>query len=155
MAVASQELVQHLRNAANQLESGDKYMWGHMGCCNCGHLAQSITRISRAEIHAYALQRHGDWEEQTVEYCPTSGYPIDLVIKQMLAVGLSLHDLRELERLSNPRVLAILPPHELPLRHNDRLHAIRYMRAWADLLEQELTTEPTWPLRVAEPERVG
>ena len=40
-----------LRATADRLAAPDaRYEWGHMGGCNCGHLAQTVTTLSRAEI---------------------------------------------------------------------------------------------------------
>ena len=65
--------------------------------------------MRRALIHEMALMRAGDWSEQTREYCPTSGLPIDHVIESLLQLGASLSELRDLERLSDWRVLKQIP----------------------------------------------
>jgi hypothetical protein len=138
MAQATLELIAALRHTATRLEAGGEYQWGHMGACNCGHLAQTITRLPKREIHEWALERVGDWEMQANQYCPASGYRIDDVIAAMLELGMTRRDIRNLERLADPLVIAALPEGERRLAHNRREDAIRYMRAWADLLEAEL-----------------
>ena len=80
MATANLPLVDALRRTARKLASGASYQWGHMGSCNCGNLAQELTRLTKAEIHAFAMQGRGDWREQVEEFCPTSGLPMDLLI---------------------------------------------------------------------------
>lgn len=140
MAIATTELVVALRATARRLEDGATYQWTHMGACNCGNLAQTLTRVDRAELHRLALQRAGDWSEQSVEYCPTSGLPIDDVITTMLDAGLELRDLGELERLSAPDVLARIPLEHRPLDRRERAHVVLYMRAWADLLDERLAS---------------
>ena len=40
MAKATPVLIEALRKTAKKLEKGARYQWGHMGCCNCGNLAQ-------------------------------------------------------------------------------------------------------------------
>ena len=98
-----------LRVTAKRITSGSRYKWTHMGACNCGHLAQTVTFNSPEALHKIALQRAGDWAEQTREYCPTSGYPLDFVISALLDLGATLQELRDLERLSDPkRALAVL-----------------------------------------------
>jgi hypothetical protein len=140
MAKASTRLIAALRRTAGRLATGAPYQWGHMGSCNCGHLAQELTHLSKAEIHARALRsRSGDWNEQLIDYCPTSGLPLDEVISEMLAAGLSREDLQQLERLSNPRILASLPGGRRQLRHNVRDDVVAYLLSWADLLEAELS----------------
>ncbi|RMG23267.1 MAG: hypothetical protein D6730_14810 [Bacteroidetes bacterium] len=137
MARASTSLIHAMRRAARKLSAGAAYQWGHMGRCNCGHLAQELCHISPADIHAHALRsRPGDWAEQSVEYCPGSGLPIDVLIDSLLQAGLSRRDLQQLERLSNPRVLACMGVEQL--QHNHRPHVIAYLLAWAEMLEAQL-----------------
>ena len=132
-------LIAALRATAARLTQEAPYQWGHMGSCNCGHLAQTITTLSKAEIHAQALQRHGDWERQLVDYCPTSGLPFDQTIDEMLALGFSRQDLTNLEKLGDPAVRQALPfERRNALRHNQRDDVVLYLRTWANLLEQRL-----------------
>lgn len=138
MAIANLELIHALRVTAARLRSNTSYQWGHMGVCNCGHLAQTVTRRTPAEIHSAAMVRAGDWEQQAQEYCPTSGFAIDDIIESLLALGMSVHDIGRLEKLSDSRVLARLPGEPRYLRHNQRDNVILYMETWADLLEAEL-----------------
>jgi hypothetical protein len=154
MAIANTQLVRALRDTAARLDSGATYQWAHMGACNCGHLAQTLTRIDRAELHRLALVRAGDWGEQSVEYCPTSGLPIDHVITTMLEAGLELRDLSELERLSAPDVLARIPREQRPLERRERAHVVLYLRAWAELLEERLAAAAL-DTDFATPERSG
>ncbi|MBY0433389.1 MAG: hypothetical protein K2U26_04690 [Cyclobacteriaceae bacterium] len=138
MARPSLELVQSLRQAARKIELSATYQWGHMGSCNCGFLAQEVTRLSKEEIHRRAMMRHGDWSEQLNDYCPTSGLPFDDTISEMIDFGFDSEDLHHLERLSDQNVLRSLPVGERNLEFNNKLHAARYMKAWANLLEEEL-----------------
>lgn len=137
MAKASAHLITALRRTARTIQEGAPYQWGHMGSCNCGHLAQELTVYTKAEIHARALRsRSGDWNEQLIDYCPTSGLPLDEVISEMLSQGLSREDLQQLERLSDPEVLRRIPQGRLPLHHNLRRDVVLYFSCWADLLEE-------------------
>lgn len=137
MARATIELVQALRATAARLSNGAKYRWSHFAVCNCGNLAQTITRLTPKQIYDAAFQRPGDWGEQAMEFCPTSGYPIDWVLGKMLAIGMTPEDVRHLERLSDDRVLRRVGAGR-PLRHTCREDVVLYMRAWADLLEERL-----------------
>jgi len=145
MARSSVALVQAIRETAQRLAKGDNYQWGHMGSCNCGHLAQTITRYSKGKIHGAAMWRHGDWREQLRDYCPQSGLPMDQIIDQMLDFGLSTDDLKHLERLSHPRVLEALPPERRNLTHNVRHDVVLYLHTWAWLLEEELVANVRIP----------
>ena len=131
-------LVKILRQAARQINAGAPYQWGHMGSCNCGHLAQAITGRSKSDIHTQAMTRYGDWEQQLRDYCPQSGLPLDEIIDEMLALGLTRRDLAYLEKLTDPAILRALPPNHRHLKHNLRNEVVRYLAAWADLLEREL-----------------
>ena len=142
MAKSNVYLIESLRRTAKKMSEGAPYQWGHMGSCNCGNLAQEITRLSKAEIHAYALQtRFGDWSEQTAEFCPTSKLPMDLVISEMMEAGLTRTDLKNLEKLSDKKVLKRLPLEDRYLKHNKRDDVVKYILTWADLLEEELLSK--------------
>jgi hypothetical protein len=139
MARPTRVLVDALRRTAARLRGTHAaFRWTHMGACNCGHLAQTLTDRSKDEIHRLAIEKAGDWGEHAVEYCATSGYPIDHVLSEMLDAGLELADVEHLERLSDRRVLRTLPAGERQLDRRSRADAIRYMTAWADLLEGQL-----------------
>ncbi|MCA9519305.1 MAG: hypothetical protein KC635_30425 [Myxococcales bacterium] len=138
MAKPTVQLVTALRATVARLASGATYRWTHQGACNCGHLAQTLTALSPAEIHAMALERAGDWAQHAVDHCPESGYPIDHVIDTMLGAGLTRDDLVHLERLSDPRVLGALPSGDRDLDFRRREDVLRYLAAWADLLAAEL-----------------
>lgn len=144
MAQPNPRLIEALRATAARLSEGAPYQWGHMGSCNCGHLAQVITEHSGADIHAGALRGHGDWSEQVVDYCPTSGLPMDGIITAMLEAGLNRDDLVHLERLSDPEILRRFPVEERgDLRRNRRDDVVRYLVAWAEILEERLMSRLT------------
>lgn len=97
MAKANPRLIEAIEKTASKLAGGSAYQWGHMGVCNCGNLAQELTHFTKAEIHQFAMQKFGDWNGQLLDYCPTSGLPMDLMISGMLDSGLTLEDLAHLE----------------------------------------------------------
>ncbi|WP_033316766.1 hypothetical protein [Pontibacter roseus] len=138
MARSSVQLVEAIRQTARRLAKGDTYQWGHMGSCNCGHLAQTLTQYSKGQIHGAAMWRHGDWREQLRDYCPQSGLPLDQIIDQMLSFGLTTDDLTHLERLSHPQVVEALPEDKRYLKHNVRDDVVLYLNTWAAMLEEEL-----------------
>jgi hypothetical protein len=146
MARPTPELINALRRTARKLQDGAPYQWGHMGGCNCGNLAQELTKLSKDQIHSYAMQRYGDWNEQVEDYCQTSKMPIDLVINEMLTAGLMLEDLKHLEKLNDRQVLLRLPIEQRYLKHNVRDDVVTYMNVWADLLEDQLLEKITLPV---------
>lgn len=136
MAEPNLKLIRAIRNTARNLASSTSYQWGHMGSCNCGHLAQELTSVSKSDIHNFAMHSEGSWTDQSRAYCATSGLPMDLLISTMLDYGIKIKDLEYLEKLSDPRVLKFLEVQSL--RYNSKSDVIQYLHAWADLLEQEL-----------------
>ena len=146
MAKPRPELIAALRRTAQKLADSPHYQWGHMGSCNCGHLVQEVTQLSKAEIHDYAMRtRGGDWSEQAMDYCPTSGYLMDQVISIMLEAGLEVQDFKHLERLSDRAVLRSLPEGERNLQHNRRDDVVKYLSAWAHLLEEQWLSQVELP----------
>lgn len=138
MAKPSIKLIKAIRNTARSLQHTADYQWGHMGSCNCGHLAQEITKLNKSEIHSRAMNRYGDWNEQLNDYCPTSGLLMDDLITQMLDFGLDPDDLKHLEKLSDKRILSQLPAGKRHLTHNKKEDVLIYINLWADLLEKSL-----------------
>jgi hypothetical protein len=142
MAKANPRLIDALERTVAKLSNGAAYQWGHMGACNCGNLAQELTHFTKSEIHHYAMQKHGDWNEQLLDYCPTSGYPIDLMISKMLEFGLTLEDLAHLERLSDPAILSRIPKEiRDKINKNSRKDVVLYMETWAKILRENWIDE--------------
>ena len=140
MAKASFELIEALRITAGNIESNPIYQWGHMGACNCGFLAQEVTKLTKAEIHRRAMQSYGDWSEHLNDYCPVNGQPFDDVISQLINFGFSIDDLAHLEKLSDPKIVQSIPLAERSLHYNVRQDVVRYLKAWVMILEDELAT---------------
>ncbi|MBC5991594.1 hypothetical protein [Pontibacter cellulosilyticus] len=138
MARSSIKIIRMLRETARRLKNGAPYQWGHMGSCNCGHLAQTITNYNKGEIHKAAMTRYGDWAEQLRDYCPQSNLPLDTLIDKMLESGLTREDLANLERLSDKNILAQLPAGTPYLKHNVRDDVVLYLNTWAAIMENEL-----------------
>lgn len=140
MHTARLELAARLRVTADRLRRGAPYRWTHQGRCNCGHLAQTITRLSGAAIHDAAVQSPGEWVDHAERYCATSGAPIDRLIRQMLEAGLDLDEIADLERLTHPAVLRHLPDSRRALDNRDRDDVVLYFETWAAVLDAEATT---------------
>ena len=155
MAQARAELIAALRTTADRLAGGAHYRWSHQGACYCGHLAQTVTNLSRAEIHRRALQKTGDWDRHTIDYCPASGYPIDHIISAMLDLGLTTEDLAHLERLSDRAILRRLPAGQRELDHRRREDVVLYLRTFATMLEETFLALTPTPAFAAAAERAG
>lgn len=138
MATANPNLILALRKTIAKLKKGAPYQWGHMGACNCGNLAQEITRITKGDIHRFAMQRSGDWSEQLNDYCPHSGLPMDLMISELLEIGLEREDLIHLERLSDPHILEHISfERREKLAKNRKEDLLLYLETWVALLENQ------------------
>lgn len=153
MAIASLTLIDAMRRTAKKLSNGVAYQWGHMGSCNCGNLAQEITKRTKAEIHEWAMTGTGDWHEQVQAFCPTSGLPFDLLVTDMMNAGLTQKDLQNLERLTDSTVLAKIPlERRNAMQHNNREDVVLYLQTWSSLLEEELLSQVTLPRYITNPE---
>tara|TARA_B100000676_G_scaffold280777_1_gene305291 strand:+ start:290 stop:766 length:477 start_codon:yes stop_codon:yes gene_type:complete len=141
MAKANLVLIQALRKTAKRMRTGTAYQWGHFGSCNCGHLVQTLTNLTKGEIHAAAKEKNGDWGDLSRDFCSTSGFKIDKIIKLMLQAGLNIEDIENLENLGDRKVLSRMKIDSNKLKHNRILDVVAYMEEWADLLESELNLD--------------
>lgn len=135
MEAKKETLIHAIRNAADKIAHSSAYEWGHMGRCNCGHLARELTPLSDAEIQRMAMEKYGDWAEQVVDFCPGSGLSMDWLISELCSYGLTQRDLIDLERLSNEEVLERAGRNDL--QRNSAPDVSLYMQHWASLLEEE------------------
>ena len=138
MAYPNLTLIGALRKAANNLESGAPYAWGHHGACNCGHLLQVVTHLTKEEILRHAHTGLGEWTEIAEEYCPVSSAPAYLMIAKLEVIGLTPTDIHCLEYLQDRTVLEQLPGGFRWLQKNVRGDVILYFRTLAQLLEDKL-----------------
>jgi hypothetical protein len=142
MARAHPQLIEKLREAAANIESGKDYNWGHIGKCNCGHLVQTLTEFTAKDIASIARANYVDeWTEFANDYCPINGVPIDKLTDILLSIGFELKDVHQLEYLSNPDVLKAIPGSPRKLEKGKPRDAALYMRTWAGLLELELNAK--------------
>jgi hypothetical protein len=138
MAYPNLALVEALREAANNLRHGAHYAWGHHGSCNCGHLLQVVTHLSKEEILRYARTGSGEWTEIAEEYCAVSSAPAYLLISKLEGLGLTPVDIHNLEYLSDKEVLKNLPGGFRWLKKNIREDVILYFETFAQMLEDRL-----------------
>jgi hypothetical protein len=138
MANPTIELIQGLRKASKNLRSGAFYAWGHHGACNCGHLLQATTRLSKEEILSYAHTGPGEWTEIVEESCAVSGAPVSLLLARLEQLGLTPTDIHDIEYLENKAVLNQLPGGFRWLKRNVREDVVAYFETFANLLEERL-----------------
>jgi hypothetical protein len=138
MAHPNLTLIGALRQAAKNLKNGAPYAWGHHGSCNCGHLLQVVTHLSKEEILRCAHTGIGEWTEIAEDYCTISQAPAYLLIGKLEAIGLTPTDIHALEYLQSREVLEHLPGGFRWLRKNVREDVILYFETFAQLLEERL-----------------
>lgn len=136
MARISAEVIDVLRATAARLREGAPYAWGHAGHCNCGHLAQTVTRLDSRAIYRVVA---GEWRDYLRDACPITGEDHEDVAARMIAFGFEPGELADLEHLSDERVLRHLPAGRRHLRRNDRSDVVLYLETWADLLVERLS----------------
>jgi len=138
MAHPNIALINALREAAQNLRSGAHYAWGHHGSCNCGHLLQVTTQLSKEEIIRHAQTVYGEWTEIAEEYCRVSNAPAYLLVSELEKLGLTLTDIHNLEYLEDKTVLQNLPGGFRWLKKNVREDVIAYFETFAAMLEEKL-----------------
>lgn len=138
MAYPNLTLISALRNAAQQLRGGAPYAWGDHGSCNCGHLLQVVTHLSREEILRHARTGIGEWTEIAEDYCGVTEAPVSLLLSKLEAIGLTPTDIHCLEYLQDRAVLERLPGGFRWLQKNVREDVILYFETFATLLEEAL-----------------
>lgn len=143
-------LIEGLRKAARNLRDGAFYAWGHHGACNCGHLLQVITKLSKEEIQTYAHTGYGEWTEIVEESCSVTGIPLGLLITELRSMGLTNVDIHNLEYLEDRAVLNNLPGGFRWLKRNQREDVIIYFETYANMLEEKLIQQieiPSFEIR--------
>jgi hypothetical protein len=138
MAHPNLQLIDALRQAAKNLRNGSHYAWGHHGSCNCGHLLQVITRLSKEEIVRHAQTVYGEWTEIAEEYCGVSNAPAYLLVSKLEKLGLTPTDIHHLEYLQDRSVLQNLPGGFRWLQKNVREDVVLYFETLATMLEERL-----------------
>src|SRR5215218_6117900 len=138
MAYPNITLINALREAAENLRNGVPYAWGHHGSCNCGHLLQVVTHLSKEEIVRHAQTVFGEWTEISEDYCGVTNAPAYLLVSKLEDLGLTPADIHNLEYLEDKTVLQALPGGFRWLKKNVREDVIVYFETFAALLEDRL-----------------
>lgn len=145
--IPSRQLIDALRRAADRIEApGSDYDWHKGEVCNCGQVARQLIEPSELLELMYGHAEHGTWSERESRgYCPVTGLPIWKVIKALAGFGFERGDLAEIESTSNQTVCDRAGiPNRLGLRTNPS-HVASYLRAQAQILEEQLTPPPPKP----------
>ncbi len=138
MAFPSKPLIDALKETAARLENGADYAWGNHGTCNCGNLLQVTTSLNKQEIVRIAQTGAGEWTEIAGEYCSKTNLPLDHLVGELIALGLTPTDIHNIEYLSDKEVLRDLPGGFRWLQRNLREDVVVYLRTFAVQLESKL-----------------
>jgi hypothetical protein len=139
MAHPTTALIQGLRTAAGNLRKGHFYAWGHHGACNCGHLLQATTQLTKEEILSYAHTGAGEWTELAEESCSVTQAPLNLLLTKLQQLGLTPTDVHNIEYLEDREVLNRLPGGFRWLKRNERQDVVAYFETMADCLEEKIS----------------
>jgi len=153
------------------------YKWSSFSNCNCGHLIQTITGLDATDLQRQAMMHDGDWgkqahqrnyvsttppqpdygdrppldegawEPENIGACAVTGVSMDFVFYSLEGLGLNAADIEQLERLSDPTIRRRLGAENAHYPHHVRENVIQYLRTWADMLEEQLPTEPAFIAR--------
>lgn len=143
MAHPTTALIEGLRKAAANLRKGGYYAWGHHGACNCGHLLQATTQLTKEEIITCAHTGAGEWTELAEESCPVTNAPVNLLLTKLQQLGLTPTDIHHIEYLDDRDVLNHLPGGFKWLKRNIRENVIVYFETMANLLEEKVIQHVT------------
>lgn len=141
MATPNLKLIAALRAAADGVESGrDDYAWTNAETCNCGIVAQKLTGFDklrlRDELEPLVFDNlfYGHW--CSTPTCVVTGKRTSQIFSAIRDAGMSMDDIDNLENLSDPEVLRNMRVSHLTKWNPE--HFILYVRAWADMLEEQL-----------------
>lgn len=155
MATPSLPLINALRTTADRLKKGAIYAWGHHGCCNCGHLLQSITNQSAEDLLKGAHTSIGEWTEIAYEYCGVSNLPAYELMHALEKAGLTPTDVHHIEYLNDRSILDKLPGGFRWLKRNDRADVIVYLQTFAAILEDQLAWQLEFPSELFESKTIA
>ena len=145
MAHPNITLINALREAAENLGNGAHYAWGHHGSCNCGHVLQVVTHLSKEEIVRHAQTVYGEWSEIADHYCGVTNAPAYMLVSKLEKIGLTPTDIHNLEYLEDRNVLEQLPGGFRWLKRNLREDVIIYFSTMANILEEKLINSIVLP----------
>lgn len=137
----TKQLIDGLRTAADWIESGKvDYDWSLFSSCNCGILAQAITKLSKENIfeQIWSMPNSeedllGGWGDK-VNYCTQTGLPLPFVVTTLINAGMKPIDFDKLEWLN-------IPVNKRNIEEGvqqDPNYVIFYMRTWADYLVNQI-----------------
>lgn len=136
MATPSITLINLLLQTAEDIETNPDYSWRDYKNCNCGILAKNA-KVGDLSI----LASYGSWSDMALNEmrCMQSNLPFTSIFQRLFSLGLNEEDISNLEVCGSKEVLAELGCYYRYYKDPDFVAA--YLRAWARLLDKQLTHE--------------
>ncbi|MGA0059943.1 MAG: hypothetical protein ACO3RU_10180, partial [Planctomycetota bacterium] len=116
-----------LRKTADRLADGARYEWGHVGRCNCGHVAQTLTDFDDRQILRIFGQDLSEWTEHARNRCADTNRDLVALFDVLHTAGMSHEDVLHLENLSDPRILARMPDGDRDLQRCQQLRFLAFI----------------------------
>ncbi len=144
-------LIKTFREVADLVESeAVTYAWDKGSQCNCGIVARHILGYSKDEMSNALISignGTGMWSDHAEKNCSISNISHNNIFKILLDAGLKFKDFHHLEFLSDPQILkrSNIVPYGSKTKDNgsfdghykQKENFIAYIRAWADMLQEE------------------
>lgn len=140
-------LIKALRTSADKVDGGSVYYcWSSGASCNCGILAQEVLDISERDlldkIYSLSIDDRTWTSLARKRSCSLTGTSIPQIIERLKKVGFKRSNFTELEYLSNRTIckrakIDTTDYHYFTYPSN----FVKYTRAWADILEEQLEAE--------------
>lgn len=131
-------LIEALRLTASRIEDGTyQFCWYEFASCSCGLLVQTLLGVSAVELEDTVGSIGFIWSDAGAIWRST-GHPMKLLINQLIAAGLTAEHISDLEYCRNKSVCSRV--HYVPKSvayHRSSVYVVEYMRAWADILEEQ------------------
>ncbi len=145
VSVSQSVLAQDLSNVINALEKDAfHYDWTDPSTCNVGLVAQAITHKTAGEIsniyysdyrESIEITKKPSWTSSINYYCSLTGRDLKGIVGDLRAAGLSNNDIKNLEYLQDPRILARSGIDvKNPDYYRKRDNLIKYLKAWKGLI---------------------
>lgn len=145
-----QALIDALRATAKHIEKNmGSFKWDDACNCNCGMLAQNVCSLSSVDLQEELLSNGilASWNYMAndAKYCQKTGMKLSVVFQKLRDAGVKWHDFANLEFLRDPEVLQRANITKKQQQDDEEGNSffekpkftIRYMRAWANILEEK------------------
>lgn len=150
MATPSLQLIDLLLRTADDIETNPDYSWYGTTVCNCGLLAKNAG--CSIIIDNNLILPSSSWRRLAHAICPQTGVPLIEAVRVLMSYGLTAEDITELEMCKNKEIAKTVP---MSVSYGNPIYVAQYLRAWASLLDKQLTAQSSASLQPALTQSVG